>query len=661
MNDKRIRNNSDFGKRNEKARRRENMNQMEKISGGFFTGINYWGLKDATQMWEKYDAASVEEDMKALRGADVTHLRVFPLWPVFQPLTALYTSREEPFEYRFGEEPLPDTDAGRAGVSEEACRRFENFCALAEKHGLKLIVGLITGHMSFRNFAPPAFAGRRLVGDPTVLKWQLRFVRYFVRRFRGQTCIAAWDLGNEVNNMITGGVSDDDFYVWCSAIADAARACDGSRPIVSGLDASNIEKGATNLVSVREICDIHTCHPYNIFSTNADPLPSMKPILDLAFKCRMYEDVAGIPTFAQEFGSIGYLNCSRKTEADFYRASLYACLSHGCHGVMWWCAFDQGHLRFAPYEWNNIGSDYGFFDRERRSKPLVDVNRLFHELLDKLPGGKLPPHSRNGVILVPRDDGDADVDKLRAAFLLGKRANLDLSFSYALEAIPDAPLYILPSISFSKSLPARRLDAIMRRVEEGAVLYLSMDAGLFRMIPELTGVQAAWREQISTDMALDFRGASLPVSAPCHYVIESVNAEVLARNEAGEPVFFMKRHGRGRVYFLLAPLEKYLGGRPGAFWREDEPAYDLIYRELAGTAGIERIADSSSPFVRLTEHRIDEKSAYIVAVNYSPYPQNACITAKNGRLEWVHGAKMTGNTLVMEPNDGAVYLFHAQA
>ena len=157
------------------------MNQMEKISGGFFTGINYWGLKDATQMWEKYDDASVEEDMKALRGADVTHLRVFPLWPVFQPLTALYTSREEPYEYRFGEEPLPNTDAGRAGVSEEACLRFENFCALAEKYGLKLIVGLITGHMSFRNFAPPAFAGRRLVGDPTVLKWQLRFVRYFVR------------------------------------------------------------------------------------------------------------------------------------------------------------------------------------------------------------------------------------------------------------------------------------------------------------------------------------------------------------------------------------------------------------------------------------------------------------------------------------------------
>ena len=143
-------------------------------------------------------------------------------------------------------------------------------------------------------------------------------------------------------------------------------------------------------------------------------------------------------------------------------------------------------------------------------------------------------------------------------------------------------------------------------------------------------------------------------------MIESADAEVLARNEKGEPVFFMKRHGRGRVYFLLAPLEKYLAGRPGAFWREDEPAYDLIYRELAGAADIERIADSSSPFVRLTEHRIDEKSAYIVAVNYSPQPQNARITAKKGRLEWVYGAKMTGDTLVMEPDDGAVYLFHAE-
>ena len=42
--------------------------------------------------------------------------------------------------YTFGEDSLPDTPAGRAGVSEEACQTFAKFCAIAEKYGMKLMV-----------------------------------------------------------------------------------------------------------------------------------------------------------------------------------------------------------------------------------------------------------------------------------------------------------------------------------------------------------------------------------------------------------------------------------------------------------------------------------------------------------------------------------------
>lgn len=59
----------------------------------------------------------------------------------------------------------------------------------------------------------------------------------------------------------------------------------------------------------------------DLFQTAADPLPTMKPILDLAFRCNIAEDIAEIPTFIQEFGAIGYMNCSRRTEADFYRCA----------------------------------------------------------------------------------------------------------------------------------------------------------------------------------------------------------------------------------------------------------------------------------------------------------------------------------------------------
>ena len=156
---------------------------MERISSSFFTGINYWGSRDAINMWENYDERSIEKDVEVLASAGVTHLRVFPLWPVFQPLHALY-GPSDVYEYAFGEQPLPDTEAGRAGVSEEACQKFESFCKLAKKHGMRLIVALITGHMSFRTYAPPAFQGRSLLSDPTVIKWQLRFVKYFVARFK---------------------------------------------------------------------------------------------------------------------------------------------------------------------------------------------------------------------------------------------------------------------------------------------------------------------------------------------------------------------------------------------------------------------------------------------------------------------------------------------
>ena len=84
---------------------------MHRIADVFFTGINYWGSKDAIRMWEDFDEQSVENDLRLLADAGLTHLRVFPLWSVFQPLHALY-GPSEVYEYTFGEQPLPDTPAG---------------------------------------------------------------------------------------------------------------------------------------------------------------------------------------------------------------------------------------------------------------------------------------------------------------------------------------------------------------------------------------------------------------------------------------------------------------------------------------------------------------------------------------------------------------------
>ena len=36
------------------------MHEEKLFQAGFFTGINYWALKNATNMWEDFDAASAK-------------------------------------------------------------------------------------------------------------------------------------------------------------------------------------------------------------------------------------------------------------------------------------------------------------------------------------------------------------------------------------------------------------------------------------------------------------------------------------------------------------------------------------------------------------------------------------------------------------------------
>ncbi len=624
------------------------------FENGFFTGINYWGSKHAINMWNEFDAASIENDFRLLKDTGITHLRVFPLWSVFQPLHALYGPKDI-YEYTFGEDPLPDTAAGRAGVSEEACEKFDILCQLAEKYQMKLVVALITGHMSFRTYNPPAFDGKALLSDPTVIKWQIRFVKYFVSRFKSKKAIAAWDLGNEPIHMPGLNENPDTFYVWCSTIASTAKMCDSEHPIISGIDNSNVATGNSNLKMIGEICDVHTTHPYNIIGTNTSPLTTMLPILDLPFKCRLGEDISGIPNFVQEFGSIGYMNCSKKTEADFYRASLLTMLAHGCHGTMWWCAFDQGHHTYAPYRWNTIGSEYGFFDKNLEPKPVAEENKRFKALLSKLPSGALPTPQSDGVILIPREE-TPDINLLRATYALSKQANLNMHFSYLLDAIPDAPLYILPSVKRNKAIPKNRLDELLARVREGSVLYMCADTGLLREIPEITGVEFAYREKINTKKTLHLDELSLPIQTTYFYKPESSAAEVIGIDEGGEGVFFKHRCGKGFIYFLTLPLESHLAENPRIFYDSSAHPYHRVYRELARAAGVTRICDSTNPFIMLTEHRINNDSAYVFAINYHHTAMEAGITLKDAHVvETLYGPSIENGILKLPKNDGALF------
>lgn len=103
--------------------------QTTDFNTGFFTGINYWASNNAINMWRDFDEHVVENDFKLLKNAGITHLRVFPLWPVFQPLTALYGPTTKVYEYAFGEDPCPTPRPGVPALVRAPAKSLKFFAA----------------------------------------------------------------------------------------------------------------------------------------------------------------------------------------------------------------------------------------------------------------------------------------------------------------------------------------------------------------------------------------------------------------------------------------------------------------------------------------------------------------------------------------------------
>jgi endo-1,4-beta-mannosidase len=306
-------------------------------SGSFTVGCNYWASHAGIRMWSDWREDILEADFKQLSANGIEVLRVFPLWPDFQPLTQLYGGNGKPMELRFGEKMLPNTEAGNNGVSEEAMQHFQFMIDCAEKYNLKLIVGLLTGWMSGRLFVPSAFERLNILKDPMVRKWQVRFVRYFVKQFKDHPTILAWDLGNECNCM--GSVENsDEAWDWASAISNAIRIEDQSKPVVSGMHSLKPSKESIwRIQDQGELTDVLTTHPYPIFTPycNQDPIDTMRNGLHATAESRMYADISGRPCFAEELGTLGPMICSEETAANYLRSAMFSLWANDCRAMLW--------------------------------------------------------------------------------------------------------------------------------------------------------------------------------------------------------------------------------------------------------------------------------------------------------------------------------------
>ncbi|MDY3928474.1 MAG: hypothetical protein SOZ34_03825 [Clostridia bacterium] len=611
---------------------------ITKTKNEFIIGCNYWASNAGTEMWNDWNKKIVENDLKKLKEYGIKYLRIFPNWRDFQPVHPLMYSGGAVRDYRLHTSERPKN---KYYIDETMIKRFGDFCDLAEKYDLNLIVGLLTGGMSGRNFVPPILYEKELASNSTALLLEQKFILGMVNLFKNKKAIYAWDFGNECNYAINAKTHDE-AENWTMTMANAIKVADDKRPLVSGmcgLDTMGIwriEDQANNV-------DVLTTHPYPYWVQHcrAGKITSIQTLLHATCETKYYSNIGNKPCLVEEIGTMGPMICSNEVSGNFMKLNMYSNWANGALGVMWWCANEQIHLKFPPYEYQMCEVELGMFDKNGLAKPVLDEVKQFSEWISNI-DFSLPKASDDAVCLTT--EGQDQWGIAYSSFVLAKQAGANIRFADATKNIPDSKLYLMPSISGHNIMTAQNFSELKDKVKNGAVLYISNDDGILSDFNNLAGVIVEDSETKPENGCFEMNGENINYKRERNYIISANTAEVIAKDRNGIPIFTKNKYGKGTVYYLNFPLEKNLIDVCDGFEREQHMVYDEIFKVIKSEYPIVY----NNKFIGITRH-IENNREWIVLINYSPNEQITNATLKKdceyriikGNLDKIEPFEMT--------------------
>ena len=574
----------------------------------FMLGVNYWGREWGTEMWRHYDGGSIREELKTLADYGVRCMRVFPNWRDFQPIDINYSyqgKHEEYINVNTGECVYDD------GVDMDRIEEFRDFCRAAEEHGMTLVVSIVTGWMSGRLFIPPAISGQNPITSPEARMLMRRFIHRFVRELKNEKSIVMWDLGNECNCI--GDVDNEyESYEWTSAVVDAIRSEDRTRPVSSGMHSLEANRGKWRIVHQGELCDVLCTHPYPSPTVGGDkePYTGLRTTFLPTAQSFYYAGVGKKPAYIQESGTFSQTIGSNEMSADFMRIQILSALSNGLLGYQWWCAWDQSHLDFSPYTWAMIERELGLLEVNGNPKPVAHVMKQMSALIDQLPD-PFPKRQADGVCVLTY--GTKQQNLAIASLTIAKQAGLDLDVAFSAgETLPASNLYFLPSISGWRVLRKATWYELLERVEKGATLCISYDDGQITTFPEVVGAESMGI-MTGVNHSYTLNGETVSYNGN-EILLKPTTAEVLLANEQGNPVLLKNKYGKGYIYFINFAPEKLAFDTTDGF--NKYPFYHL-YQAVARDAIAEKPIVVDNPNFGITVNPETERDAIVTVLNYS--------------------------------------------
>ena len=589
-------------------------------------------------MWKNWDEEQVERDMQDLSEYGVKYLRVFPNWKDFQPVMPVYGGEGRIKEYMLEGCREPENPWY---LDEVMLDRFGKFCTVAEKYGMKLIVGLITGWMSGRLFIPSALNGKNLCTDPVALKFELLMVRGIVSRFCDRDVIYAWNLGNECNCMSKVNTREE-AMVWTAAVSNAIRAADPDRPVISGMHSLSVDRDAWRITDQADWNDILTTHPYAYFVPYCrnDPIDSIRTLMHGTCETMLYASVGKKPCLVEELGTLGPNICNDDISGSFMRLNLISNWANGSAGLLWWCAHEQLNLETPPYNWFMLERELGMLDINRRPKPILKEMKKISDWLGTVDFELEAPVKDALILLTKEQDCWATAFM---SFILGKQAGVTLDFLAPNLDIPDSAVYFMPSVHSGCPLYARYYNQLLDKVYNGAVLYVSNGDAFFNKREEVFGASVISSEDTYDSGTFTFNGSVIPYERYCKVGIEPTTAQVLANDGNGKPIFTVNNFGKGKIYYLNFPLEDMLSRQNHAFDGGAYKIYEYVLKELLEEKTVRKLNSKVG---------VTENGSIATVLNYSNEPVKTGLYLQNGKRI---GHIFRGNPDYLEPCDGAVF------
>lgn len=577
----------------------------------FLIGCNYWASNAGCFMWKQFDEKIVKKDLAFLAEYGVNCLRIFPTWDDFQPIAENPMPKSKFFNsmsyrVRCNEKILNDQKFSLSGLSEEKLEQFKKVINIAKENGMKVIASFITGWMSGRRFIPPLLQGKDVITDPMAIVWECNFVADMVGELKDYENIIAWELGNECN-CLSYDVDEWQTEHWVMSIVNAIRSVDNSRPIYSGMSVMRVQ-GPFNERQLARHVDVLTAHSYPVFTpySTTENLHGMRSALRAACETSLYSSIGGKPCMMEEINALGPNVISDDFLPEYLERSLMTSLAVGTNGYLWWCAFEQSHLDFAPYDMfsleNYLGLSYANYEPKNVLLKMRDLTGTLKEI------GALPPPKADAVVILPHF---VDQWKLAyGAFVLGAQAGRHVDFMYEEDDFKDCDYYVLPSISMLNAIPHLQIKRLLKRVKDGAKLLITYGGGGIGEQERLTGLKIWGREKVSHTKHCTVNGKELSVKCENKLQVIVDTAEILVKDDNGEVFLAKNQLGKGTVYFCSVPLENVY---TETYYAEDTALCEVYKMFFADKPSVLKVESNKC---MVTVHELENSKTAVMLNNF---------------------------------------------